>query len=447
MVAFNLGDIPGYFDFEDIYREQVAIARPAAHFVEVGCWFGRSTAAMGTYIRGSEKPIRFDAIDTWQTIDVGYGVSDKLQKIATEHDGMYGAFQHYMKEAGVSDIVNPIVCDSVVAAKLYEDNSLDFVFIDGDHRRENVLSDLNAWWPKVRPGGVLAGHDFDDPGPHDAACAFCESNGLALGQSGRSFLIRKVTMTDEVILLGLPTYGPLNCNMAMAAIASSTASKHRIEVKPAPSSLLAASFNGMWCDALNNPKYTHFAMCHADFVPCNHWIDILMSEMHQTGADVVSVVSPLKDDRGITSCGIGHPTRWETPKKRFSMTEIMTFPETFVASDTGYPGEPLLMNTACWLADLRNPKWRETDENGYLKIYFTINDKIQKHPNGFLQAQVQSEDWFFSMRAHEAGLKIVLTRKVAARHYGEFGFPNNMAWGTQLVDEATKGNWDAGIGG
>ncbi len=49
---------------------------------------------------------------------------------------------------------------SVEAAKDVEDGSLDFVFIDADHTYEAVAADIAAWWPKVRVGGTLAGHDF-----------------------------------------------------------------------------------------------------------------------------------------------------------------------------------------------------------------------------------------------------------------------------------------------
>lgn len=49
---------------------------------------------------------------------------------------------------------------SPAAAVRFDDCSLDFVYIDGDHERAAVEADLAAWWPKVRVGGILAGHDF-----------------------------------------------------------------------------------------------------------------------------------------------------------------------------------------------------------------------------------------------------------------------------------------------
>jgi predicted O-methyltransferase YrrM len=46
------------------------------------------------------------------------------------------------------------------AADRFADASLDFAFIDGNHLYESVCADLFAWWPKIRAGGLLAGHDF-----------------------------------------------------------------------------------------------------------------------------------------------------------------------------------------------------------------------------------------------------------------------------------------------
>ena len=52
---------------------------------------------------------------------------------------------------------------SVEAARQVEDTSQDFVFIDADPTYESVKEDINSWWPKVRPGGFLCGHDYGHP--------------------------------------------------------------------------------------------------------------------------------------------------------------------------------------------------------------------------------------------------------------------------------------------
>jgi len=52
---------------------------------------------------------------------------------------------------------------SVDAAKDIPDGSLDFVFIDADHSYEACIEDLKTWHPKLKPSGVLCGHDYGDP--------------------------------------------------------------------------------------------------------------------------------------------------------------------------------------------------------------------------------------------------------------------------------------------
>ena len=49
----------------------------------------------------------------------------------------------------------------------FEDESVDFVYVDGDHRYLEVHTDLRNWWYRLRKGGVLAGHDFICPGEVD----------------------------------------------------------------------------------------------------------------------------------------------------------------------------------------------------------------------------------------------------------------------------------------
>jgi hypothetical protein len=50
---------------------------------------------------------------------------------------------------------------SNVAVDKFSDNSLDFVYIDGNHFEEYFKQDVNDWWPKIKEGGALCGHDYD----------------------------------------------------------------------------------------------------------------------------------------------------------------------------------------------------------------------------------------------------------------------------------------------
>lgn len=50
--------------------------------------------------------------------------------------------------------------DSENASELFDDQSLDFVYIDANHKYEYVKQDISLWYPKVRKGGIVAGHDY-----------------------------------------------------------------------------------------------------------------------------------------------------------------------------------------------------------------------------------------------------------------------------------------------
>lgn len=49
---------------------------------------------------------------------------------------------------------------SIHAAKTFPDESLDFIYLDANHTYDAVTTDLNAWYPKLRIGGLMAGHDY-----------------------------------------------------------------------------------------------------------------------------------------------------------------------------------------------------------------------------------------------------------------------------------------------
>jgi len=174
-------NIHGWSDGIDILYQRMVAAVPAPtmmfdgkgfspatprqyHFVEIGSWKGKSAAFMAVEIINSGKNIKFDCVDTWEGSDEqehqedGYVVSNSL----------YEHFLNNMKPA--EGYYNPVRMTSLAAAELYEDGSLDFVFIDASHDYENVKADIAAWKPKIRPGGYIAGHDFNPAVPEAGLC-------------------------------------------------------------------------------------------------------------------------------------------------------------------------------------------------------------------------------------------------------------------------------------
>lgn len=156
-------EIPGWFDFQDLYDRIVGEARNGARFVEVGCWMGKSTVYLAQRILESGKTIALDAVDTWEGSPDEWQHEKALQELAARGKTLREVFDENIRRCGVSDVVRAICGRSPEIAEIYPDHSLDFVFIDADHHETAVVADIRAWLPKVRRGGVLAGHDIDLP--------------------------------------------------------------------------------------------------------------------------------------------------------------------------------------------------------------------------------------------------------------------------------------------
>lgn len=79
------------------------------------------------------------------------------------HADFETAIQRLSKHAGRGKLIR---LSSVQASGIFADQSVGFIYIDGAHDHKSVAADLAAWWPKVQPGGILAGHDWTDQEAH-----------------------------------------------------------------------------------------------------------------------------------------------------------------------------------------------------------------------------------------------------------------------------------------
>lgn len=218
-------------------------------------------------------------------------------------------------------------------------------------------------------------------------------------------------------------------------------------------SLLANAFNVHWCAALNLQRggvdLRWFIMLHADVIPQDWWIDQLLIDLEESGADLMAAVVPIKDSRGITSTAIDDPADPWCVLRRLTMTEVHALPELFSAADCGYPDNYLLPNTGCWVARFDRP-WR-------FRVHFEINDRIifkttsgrsfppqcaapeyiseEELKEGGFVAETMSEDWNFGRQLGALGAKVMCTRRVALRHAGGITYPNTEPWGDFKSDD------------
>lgn len=114
------------------------------------------------------------SIDSWKTLNQkGDGGSEQ-----TWHDANYVNTVKLLTPFGERSVILKQMSSAAVFN--FEDNSIDFIHLDGDHSYDGVLSDLIAWYPKMKSGSVISGHDYlmTQYGVNQAVADFTKKMGI-----------------------------------------------------------------------------------------------------------------------------------------------------------------------------------------------------------------------------------------------------------------------------
>ena len=145
-----------FFNFPSFY-DYVAACGEYHHFAEVGVYTGASVVYLADLLRKRNTPWKLHAIDLWERVNAE---TDYERIIGPE---IYDQFQQRITDNKLEGLIDVIHGDSAKAATMFRDRGLDIVFIDANHAYEHVVADIKAWLPKIRSGGMIAGHDICEP--------------------------------------------------------------------------------------------------------------------------------------------------------------------------------------------------------------------------------------------------------------------------------------------
>lgn len=165
--------VPGFFWAREAYDRLLRTLPQDAPstFVEVGAFQGRSTCYLGVEILRSGKPVTLHVVDSfvgWDGVPQG---ADLMGFFAKHVRPVREALRHRF-------LVWPL--PSVEKAAEFDDESVDVVFLDGDHAYDAVSADIDAWWPKLKSGGFMAGDDFNMAPVCRAVCERFAPSGYIL---------------------------------------------------------------------------------------------------------------------------------------------------------------------------------------------------------------------------------------------------------------------------
>lgn len=177
-------EIQGWFCFQGPYRQAVSEASVGAVFVELGCWKGKSSCFLAVEVLNSGKQIEMHFVDHWG------GSNEDAHKADPELQQVFDIFRGYISRVPDVDVMIHRE-DSAKAADLFEDNSVDFIWVDAGHEYDEALADIAAWWPKLKAGGVMGGDDYPMPGVNKAVKQFFRSHEVGSEAGWQWWRVRK----------------------------------------------------------------------------------------------------------------------------------------------------------------------------------------------------------------------------------------------------------------
>lgn len=145
----------GFFGDSDIltYREMMSKIPIGGKVAELGCWKGRSLCSVADIIK--DRKIQVVAVDTFKGSESeGEGQAGPEE---AKKENIRQLFLDNMKKYGLEPTILEMTTHE--ASQQVKDYEFDMVFIDAEHTYEGSRQDMQDWWPKVKRGGLLAGHD------------------------------------------------------------------------------------------------------------------------------------------------------------------------------------------------------------------------------------------------------------------------------------------------
>lgn len=158
-------------------------------WVELGSWTGRSAAYCVVELIKANKLGEFYCVDKWQgEADIAYD-----ENIVSD---MRNVFRQ-----NLAPVLKHITMYSMLswnAAKKFQDETVDFCYVDAGHSYDAVTKDLTAWWPKLKPGSDFAGDDYTKgyPGVQQAVWDFFGPRDVKVSRMGRCWIVQKPKQQD-----------------------------------------------------------------------------------------------------------------------------------------------------------------------------------------------------------------------------------------------------------
>lgn len=156
-------DLQGWGSDSPVFKELIEELRPRL-IIEVGTWKGASALHMAGICDALDLDTRIVCVDTWLGAYEFIGADgerDLLPKYG--YPSVYYQFLANVVKVGQQRRIIPFPQTSLIASRYLWHHQIraDLIYIDGSHDERDVYADICAYWPLLRPRGVLFGDDYD----------------------------------------------------------------------------------------------------------------------------------------------------------------------------------------------------------------------------------------------------------------------------------------------
>jgi hypothetical protein len=200
-------DLQGWNGDRAVHLDLIDEVRPSL-ILEVGTWKGQSAIHMGTHLKARGLDAKIICVDAWLgALEFWDHLADTPERNLLLKNGypqIYFQFLSNVVHSGLQAHILPFPNTSLIAARYFANQGIraELIYIDASHEYEDVLADLEAYWPLLAPGRLVFDDDYNSywPGVRKAVREFAKKRHLEVRLREKNFWIlrRKRSLWERI---------------------------------------------------------------------------------------------------------------------------------------------------------------------------------------------------------------------------------------------------------
>ena len=187
-------DLYGWGSTSPVFEHIINLMRPT-NILELGTWKGASAVHMAKLCKQRNIDATLVCVDTWLGSNPVLWEGDLRKDLMLKFGfpQMYYQFLANVVHSECQDIITPLPMTSFAAANLFQKMGVvfDCIYVDSSHDLDETYIELTRFYSLLRPGGVIFGDDYSQPGVTTSVNRFGYEKGLMLAIQDNKWILQK----------------------------------------------------------------------------------------------------------------------------------------------------------------------------------------------------------------------------------------------------------------